>query len=58
MSSREGNIYGNMAPEFSNVVLEKDVEDSSAESMRNEKVLHKVKEKNNTLHTIKKWKAN
>jgi len=47
-----------MAPEFSNVVLEKDGEDSSAENMRNEKVLHKVKEKNNTLHTIKKWKAN
>jgi len=42
MSNRERNIYGNMAPDFSNVVLEKDGEDSWAESMRNEKVLHEV----------------
>ena len=31
MSNRERNINGNMAPEFSNVVLEKDGGDSWAE---------------------------
>jgi len=53
MSYSERNIHGNMAPESSNVVLEKDGKDSWTECMRNEKILHNVKKKNNTLHTIK-----
>jgi hypothetical protein len=35
MSNRERNIYGNLVPEFSNVVLEKDGEDSWTDCMRN-----------------------
>ena len=51
MSNRKRNINGNTAPEFSNVVLEKDREDSWTDGMRNKIILCKVKEKINTLHT-------
>jgi hypothetical protein len=53
MSYTERNIHENMAPEFSNVVLEKDGKDSRIACERIEKILHKVREKNNSLHTIK-----
>jgi hypothetical protein len=43
---------------FLNVVLEKNGEDSWTDRVRNEEVLHRVKEERNILHTIKKRKAN
>jgi hypothetical protein len=53
MSYSERNIHENMAPEFSNVVLEKDGKDSWTECEKNKKILHKDEKKNNTIHTIK-----
>jgi hypothetical protein len=40
------------------VVLEKDGEDQLDRSVRNEEVLHRVKEERNIVHTIKRRKAN
>jgi ribosomal 50S subunit-associated protein YjgA (DUF615 family) len=40
------------------VVLEKNGEDQLARCVRNEEVLHRVKEERNILHTIKRRKAN
>jgi hypothetical protein len=41
-----------------NVVLEKNGEDQWSNRVRNEEVLHRVKEERNILHTIKRRKAN
>jgi hypothetical protein len=43
---------------FLNVELEKDGEDLWADRVRNETALHKVKEKKNIIHTIKRRKTN
>jgi hypothetical protein len=40
------------------VVLEKDGEDSLTDRVRNEEILHRVKEERNIVHTIKRRKAN
>jgi hypothetical protein len=40
------------------VVLEKNGEDQLTDHVRNEEVLHRVKEERNILHTIKRRKAN
>jgi hypothetical protein len=39
-------------------VLEKNAEDQSTDRVRNEEVLHSVKEEGNIVHTIKRRKVN
>ena len=38
------------------MVLEKD--EDKLDRVRNEEVLHRVKDESNIVHTIKRWKAN